>query len=313
MIPAIDAAVLASCDKADGVADQLIQNPAVCAFDPHSLVPATLTAAQADALSLYLKPVVDSSGRPVAPGMTLGGYATSGFEGEAELAAPAADPSGAEPWGRAGKGPSAWVLGDAGIRYLIERNPAYDVNNDWPEQGRVIAGSAVSLLQRRSAAGDADDPAKLLGFLQLGRKIILYHGFSDDEASPYRSIWFYKALAKQAHGYAALQQNARLFMVPGMGHCGGGLGPDIFNSLTALDEWVAHGVAPDGIIAANSHDWRTMPLCKFPEEARSLGGPTNYAGSWACDPTDRRLLQIGPDGRLAGADLDYSASPEPPP
>ena len=167
------------------MADQLIQNPAVCAFDPHSLVPATLTAAQADALSLYLKPVVDSSGRPVAPGMTLGGYATSGFEGEAELAAPAADPSGAEPWGRAGKGPSAWVLGDAGIRYLIERNPAYDVNNDWPEQGRVIAGSAVSLRQRRSAAGDADDPAKLLGFLQLGRKIILYHGFSDDEASPY--------------------------------------------------------------------------------------------------------------------------------
>ena len=88
-------------------------------------------------------------------------------------------------------------------------------------------------------------------------------------------------------------------MVPGMGHCGGGLGPDIFDSLTALDEWVAHGVAPDGIIAANSHDWRTMPLCKFPEEARSLGGPTNYAGSWACDPTDRRLLADRP-GRPAG-------------
>jgi len=301
LIPAIDAAVDANCDALDGTVDGLIQNPARCSFDPHSLVPATLSQAQADGLERYLAEVVDSAGRPVAPGMIVGDYATSGFEGQAEVAAPAADPTGAQPWGGIGRGPSAWLIGDAGIRYYVEYDPAYDVNNDWPEDGNVIATAAVRLLKRRQGAGDSDDPAKLQTYLQQGRKLILYHGFSDAQVSPYRSLWFYRALAQQEHGYASLQDHARLFMVPGMGHCQGGSGPNSFDTLTALDQWVTDGVAPEALRAVNATTGRTMPLCKFPEEAKYVGGPVDAAGSWVCPATDRRLLETGPDGALAGA------------
>ena len=95
-------------------------------------------------------------------------------------------------------------------------------------------------------------------------------------------------------------------MVPGMGHCKGGPRPNSFATLTALDNWVTKGVAPGAITATNTGSGRTMPLCKFPEEARYVGGPVNVATSWRCDATDERLLEIGYDGVLAGANRDLS-------
>jgi feruloyl esterase len=306
LLPTIDAAVNANCDAVDGVADGLIQNPAQCSFFPLSLVPDTLTAAQAIGIELYLAEVLDTNGAPVAPGMAVGDFATSGFEGQAEISTPAPDPDAAEPWGGIGKGPNAWTRGDSSIRYFIEREPTFDVNNDWPQHGRTISTSAIALVLRRTRADAADDPRKLHDFLRQGRKMILYHGFSDAMASPYRSIVFYKALAAQEHGYAQLQKNARLFMVPGMGHCQGGSGPNSFDTLTMLDNWVTRGIAPEAIVASNKLSGRTMPLCKFPEEARYVGGPVDVAQSWTCDPDDRRLLEVGFDGAFAGADDIYS-------
>ena len=90
-------------------------------------------------------------------------------------------------------------------------------------------------------------------------------------------------------------------MVPGMGHCTAGPGPNSFATLTALDNWVTNGAAPEAILATNTGTGRTMPLCKFPEEARYVGGPINVASSWKCDAADKRLLEIGYDGILAGA------------
>jgi feruloyl esterase len=281
--------------------DGLIQNPAVCSFDPYTLVPSVLSAAQAAGLKLYLEKLVDSQGTLVAPGMVVGDYATSGFEGQAESSTPAPDPTAAQPWGGIGMGPTAWVLGDAGIRYYVEYDPAYDVNDDWPQHGNVVLTGALRLLRRREGAGDSDDPGRLQEYLRQGGKLIIYHGFSDAQASPYRTLWFYRALAEQEHGFPAVQAHARLFMVPGMGHCGAGSGPNSFATLSALDSWVSDGVAPDGIVAANIATGRSMPLCKFPEEARYFGGPVQAAGSWMCPADDRRLLQIGPDGSLAGA------------
>lgn len=301
LIPTIDSAVDANCDAADGVADGLIQNPALCSFNPYALVPNILTIDQAHALNTYLKPVVDFHGRLVAPGMIVGGYATAGFEGQTEIAAPAADPGGAEPWGGIGMGPTAWTLADGSIRYFIERDPTYDVNNEWPQFGNVISTAAVALLRERAHKGDADHPWKLRAFLHEDRKIIIYHGFSDDMVSPYVTIRFYKALANWQDDYARLQQQARLFMVPGMGHCKAGQGPNSFATLTALDNWVTNGAAPEAILATNTGTGRTMPLCKFPEEARYVGGPINVASSWKCDAADKRLLEIGYDGILAGA------------
>jgi feruloyl esterase len=308
LVPAIDAAINANCDAADGVADGLIQNPANCSFNPDALVPGTLTQAQADALTIYFGALTDETGRPVYPGIAVGHLTTSGFEGDAEFHAPAVDPSAAEPWGGIGIGPTAWTGGDSTIRYFVEYDPTFDVNNDWPQTGDMITHDALKLLRKRLGDADADDPEKLGAFLHRGGKLILYHGFSDNRISPYRSIWFYAALAELHGGYHALQEHARLFMVPGMGHCRGGPGPNNFDTLQALDNWVSKGIAPDAIIATNTGSGRTMPLCKFPEEARYVGsGDVNNAAHWTCHAHDERLLQVGPDGILAGGGGDHNA------
>jgi hypothetical protein len=70
--------------------------------------------------------------------------------------------------------------------------------------------------------------------------------------------------------------------------------------LSALDSWVTQNAAPDALVADNAAG-RSMPLCKVPEEAKYVGGLLNSASSWVCPADDRRLLQIGPDGALAGA------------
>jgi feruloyl esterase len=83
-----------------------------------------------------------------------------------------------------------------------------------------------------------------------------------------------------------------------MGHCSGGVAPNSFDTLQALDNWVTNGIAPEGIVAT-APNGRTMPLCKFPEEARYSGsGDVNLAANW----TDQRMLQVGRDGVTAGAD-----------
>jgi feruloyl esterase len=100
-------------------------------------------------------------------------------------------------------------------------------------------------------------------------------------------------------------------MVPGMLHCFGGDGPNDFDTLGALEDWVEKGQAPDGIVAAKSPDGkpggtpsRTMPLCAFPAQARYKGdGDVNVAGNWTCPESDASQLEVGADGVSAGMGL----------
>ena len=138
--------------------------------------------------------------------------------------------------------------------------------------------------------------------------MIIYHGYSDPVISPYRTVWYYRDLAQLYGGYRELQEQVRLFMVPGMEHCSNGVGPNKFDTITALENWVEHGLPPDGIVATKYDGdmigatvLRTMPLCKYPEEARYNGtGDVNNAASWSCSPLDRTLLEVGLNGIQAG-------------
>ena len=310
-LPAIDAAVKANCDGADGVVDGLIQNPAMCSFDPDGLVPSTLTQAQADALEIFIRAVRDDRGRLLHPGSSVSDLSdASGFGGFipfTELTA-AVNPGSAQPWGTAA--PIDWVAADTIIRHFVVRDSSFNTNLDWPETDGVIDREAVKLFDKRTELGNADRAEQLLPYLRRNKKVILYHGYDDQGISPYGTIWFYQDLAETLGGYRHAQKHARLFMVPGAQHCGGGPGPNSFDTLSALENWVERGIAPEGILATKYVNdnpaqgiARTMPLCKFPEKALYDGvGDPRDAASWTCSSRDRSLLEIGPNGIEAGLD-----------
>ncbi len=311
VVAKVNAAVLAACDKADGVKDGLIQNPAKCDFDPQSLVPATLTQAQADAFKVFMRPVTDSAGHAIYPGSPLADLVATdgpagGFIGWVVTPAPAADPAAAEPWGTSP--PVLWAAAEGFTKHIDLHDPAYDMNNNWPEKDGQIAADALKTFDARMGVGDADQPERLAPFFAQGKKLILYHGYGDTAISPFRTVWFYEDLAKDMGGYDKAREHARLFMTPGMLHCFGGDGPNRFDTLAALDAWVEQGKAPEAIVAAklpdnkpNAEPSRTMPLCAFPEQARYSGsGDVDKAENWTCPAGDASQLEVGSAGVAAG-------------
>jgi len=303
LLPAVDAAIKKQCDATDGVADGLIQNPAKCAFNPDSLVPEVLTQAQADALKAIFKPVSDDKGNFVYPGSSVSlGLPANGLVNE--LATPPANSKSSQPWGETAP-PANWNLGRGIILSLGFYDPAVDLNNA-VENGGVVKSSTLKMLYDRLGPDIPDDPTKLASFFKKRGKLLIYHGYDDLIISPYRSIWYYEDLAGKTGGYNKLEGQARLFMVPGMQHCNGGPGPNTFDTLTALEQWVEKGVGPDTIVASHSTNGmvdRTMPLCKFPEQAHYKGsGEVTDAANWSCPANDKSLLDVGPNGAQSGLD-----------
>ena len=310
-LPVIDAAVKASCDGADGVVDGLIQNPAACSFDPDELVPATLTQAQANAIKIFIRAVRDEHRRVIYPGSSISDLSdASGFGGFIPWTerGPAIDPTSPQPWGA--QPPLTWQAADTVIRHMVVRDPDFNATLDWPETDGIVSRDAVELFDRRTSVGDANVAHDLVPYLRDGKKVILYHGYDDQAITPYRTVWFYQDLAQIFGGYQKTQHHARLFMVPGMQHCGGGAGPNSVDTLTALEQWVERGIAPDGLVATKFVNdnpaqgvARTMPLCKFPEMARYRGaGDIDDAASWRCSSRDASLLHVGRNGHAAGLD-----------
>lgn len=330
-LPLIDAAVRANCDAADGVVDGLIQNPGKCAFDPASIGPTgtgLLTAGQVDTLRTYFSATRDEHGRVLYTGSAVSDLASppgaisgadlwsTGFRSDPHPIVPglpAVDFGAAEPWGGNGFGGPGFALApigyqfvDHGIQYIIERNPMFNLRNfDDESPIGVVGHEALELFDGRTEPGDGDVPAQLLRFIFQGRKMLIYHGFSDPALNAFRTINEYLAVSRLTGGIAELQEHVRLFLVPGMHHCGGGPGPNSFETLTALDNWVEHGVGPDSIIASHRTNGavdRKMPLCKFPEQAQfsGAGNPISADGSgWSCT-NNADLLQIGLNGKQAG-------------
>lgn len=337
-LPMIDAAVNASCDKADGVVDGLIQNPANCSFDPNTLVTKActpgdntcLTQGEADTLNAYITALRDDDGRIVYTGQTISNLAI-GFPGLLEgggadawstgFVPPTVGFNAPEPWDNDGFSPSpiSWQFVDHFIKFIVERNPNFDMRTYLAKAG-TVSDSELDRFDDVSEVGDGDVPQRLLPFIAGGKKMIVYHGLSDPALPATRTIQWYEKLALlNGFNFNRLQQSVRLFAVPGMHHCIGGPGPNFFDTLTALDTWVDNGVEPDAIIATHFFDNipkgtapvpdRTMPLCKFPEQAHYKGtGTVADAANWTCPSTDRSMLEVSRNGAQAGLhDLDFDA------
>ena len=294
LLTVVDRKVMQSCDAADGTTDGLIQDPRQCRFRPESLLcqpgqtADCLSPAQVQTLSTYLGEVRDSHGGLIYPSLpvaNLSGPTGMSLWGIGKAAPDLSDP--AAPWAAdPDASPEAWRYGSQLLTYWLGRGKdatfaGFDVD---PKTG-VVGDAALAAFDSAYDGINTRDPAALLPFLRSGRKIILYHGFSDPGISPYRTIAFMDALTETAHGDPA-GANAALFLVPGMHHCRGGVGPNQFDTLTALERWVEAGVAPTAIPAhtpPEQHVQRSMPLCRYPAEAKYAGsGDVLSAASWAC-------------------------------
>jgi Tannase and feruloyl esterase len=295
----LDAAVTEACDGSDGVIDGLIEDPRLCKFDPASIeckggnTSNCLTAAQVATVKAIRRGAHAEDGTQLYPGFSLSN--PGGPDGWiAWITGDSVDypPTFgvAEPWGNPPASlaiaPLQWSFQDQFLKYFVFNSPTYDsLTFDFN-------GSDVAMLENvvKMYGGNGENP-DLSPFFNNGGKLIMYHGWSDPALTPFVSVDYYRAVAKRlGGGFKHLQRDARLFMVPGMHHCGGGPGPNLFNPLPQLMEWVEGGPAPDEIVATHcvNNDTsscvveRTMPLCPYPQIASYIGGPIEVASSWIC-------------------------------
>src|SRR5262249_14840103 len=114
----------------------------------------------------------------------------------------------------------------------------------------------------------------------------MYHGWSDQNVSPFGTVRYFESVQDALGGPAKTAAGVRLFMIPGMGHCSGGEGPNVFDKVSILDRWVEEGKAPDSILATHSTAGkvdRTRPLCPYPQVARYKGtGSIDDAANFTC-------------------------------
>ena len=296
----------------DGLKDGLIQNLGRCDFNPDTLLckagtaEGCLSAPQVETLKRYLGTVRDTHGKTVVYGMPLTDLGGPGGAAAWTFGGTAPDLTNPELW--TARPPLGWQFSSHVNQFIVQRNPSFaNLSFDISPAG-VVGDSALKLFDERTRDGNTNDATRMREFLKKNKKLILYHGFSDPALTPYRTMVYYEDLAKVAGGADKLEKNVRLFMVPGMQHCGGGPGPDVFDMATAIDNWVAKGVAPAQIMATKFTNRRsgpvvrTMPLCKYPEMARYKGaGDVNDAANWSC-VSKPSLTENGATGKTAGWD-----------
>ena len=281
---AINKAVVQACDANDGVVgDGLIGDPRRCDWSPAALVcrpnqdPGTcLTAEQASAVARVYAPVRDpASGRVLAGGVTRG----------SELE-----------WIRRRLGVSVSAFGVSNYRLVFQdmtwNGSSFDLQRDYPK---------LDALFRDRNAIDPD----LRKFRKSRGKMIQYMGWDDSSFTPGWTVQYYdKVVDKTGRGNTDrkkledTREFYRLYMMPGVGHCGGGPGAALtrFDLVTALEAWVERDIAPEGIKATNDARTLERPICPYPQEAVYNGaGDTTKATSFDCRQPLNRIIESGID------------------
>jgi tannase/feruloyl esterase len=263
----IHKAVLAACDARDGVTDGVLEDPRRCDFDPKTLLcvgtgtGGCLTAAQIEAVRKIYEPARNPrTGQEIYPAMPPGG----------ELG-----------WLALAGGPEPPRRALELFRYFVFEDP----NWDWRtfDFDRDLARTDAKMGPLVAMNPD------LREFKARGGKLIMYHGWNDQSVAPENSVNYYESVSRLL-GAKQTDQFLRLFMAPGMQHCRGGpvlaAGPDMFDELGAVEQWVEQGHAPEKIIASHSIDGvvdRTRPLCPYPQIAKYKGtGSTDEAANFVC-------------------------------
>jgi Tannase and feruloyl esterase len=285
-IPAIAKAVNDKCDAQDGVTDGVLDDPRHCHFDPSTLLckaadsDACLTQPQVTSMKKLYEGAHDSKGKEIFPGFLPGGE----------------DGGGGWPLWITGMAPGKSLLFAFGGGFFSDM--VYD-QADW-DYKKANLDEAVAASDKKFAAVLNATETNLKPFESRGGKLVIYHGWNDAAISALNTIHYYEAVQNKM-GKQEADSFVRLFMVPGMQHCGGGPGPDVFgqsgfstpndtqhNIYMALEQWVEKGAAPSTVIATKqpgegSAVKVTRPLCAYPQVAiYKSNGDTNDAANFVC-------------------------------
>lgn len=280
-------AVNAACDALDGVVDGVLNNPRRCHFDPAKLLcegsqmpPNCLTAQQVEAVrNLWTGPDQKVHQRGYYPPFERGGEA----DGWPSTISPQPPP--------APQTDDHAQIGLPFFEYFVFDNPDWDFQTfNWISGPAYVENKVVVPGQTLASVLNSIDP-DLGRFRARGGKLIQYHGFSDPEVPPTTSINYFESVVDFPGGsLEQTQESYRLFMVPGMNHCQGGPGANVFDMLTPLVHWVEQDTAPDRVLAThyvnNMPDQGvafTRPLCSYPRQAVYKGsGNSNDAANFVC-------------------------------
>ena len=261
-LPLIHAAVLAACDGIDGVVDGLIDDPRQCHFRPASMTcaagqdPATcLSDAEAGVVRRLHDGATDAQGRHLEQKIAH----EWGSELDWTLFVPATP----------GQPTFSESIALSYLRYLAYFNVAdpvyqladlkFDVRTFW----KTVQTSSYI------AATDPD----LSDFARRGNKLLLWHGWADQHITPQSTLEYYEAM-RDTMGAHEVDRFAKLYLFPGVAHCGGGEGPDTVDLLTPLMAWVEGGTPAAEVVASkvvNGSVKRTRPVFPFPTVARYIG------------------------------------------
>jgi len=286
-LPTLSRAVNAACDALDGVTDGVLSDPRQCKFDPASLLCSAadsnecLTAPQITALKELYQGPHDANGNLIFPG-----YLPGGEEG----------PGGWATW-ITGVAPGKSLLFAFGGGYFAHM--VYE-KLDWDYRKTKVDDGLKAAEEKTAKILNATEP-NLAAFKGQGGKLILYHGWNDAAISALNTINYYNSVESKM-GQTETDAFSRLYMVPGLQHCGGGPGANSFgqfgqgapdpqhNMQVALEEWVEKGIPPSAIVATKFVDDDpskgvkfTRPLCPYPQVAKLKGaGDPNDADNFVC-------------------------------
>lgn len=281
-------AALAQCDSLDGLKDGLIQNPELCHFNPSVVqckgedAPDCLTAPQVEAARKIYGPAVNSeTGAEINPGFSPGAEA---------------NPANWVLWitgAKSSQGAVGAFIANAFFSDMVFEKPDMKIDS-------VNFGGDVAFADKKIGPILDSASPNLGAFQARGGKLIQYAGWGDAAIPPQGSVEYFESVQSAMGDTKGFY---RLFMVPGMSHCGGGAGANVFGNgaavpnagasddvVMALDRWVEHGVAPKQIIATRYTDDNpskgveyTRPLCPYPRDARYNGsGDPSAASSFTC-------------------------------
>jgi len=261
--------VLKQCDTLDGLADGIINDTRACKFTPRVLEckgaknNACLTKAQVDALEAIATGPRDRSGRQIA----------TTFPWDTGMSHWGATYLGTSPTSESNSWAATEMLSALRYHHLTPPNPKLDpLTMDFQD--------TLDRTKETEAMNDARSTF-MTSFANTG-KLILYTGLSDNVLSANDLVAWYEQAGGDTGGNTS--DWARLFVIPGMLHCGGGMSTDSFDMLAAIQNWVEHGKAPDRVIATGeAFPGVSRPLCPWPKVARYKGGDTKSAASFACE------------------------------